>query len=153
MNNLSYRCLSLAAAFLLGAAGTSAFAKAHPSIRSVDTDKEVNPTLHAPASFETDVNKLKHSWYMQNYTVLDKGRNVPDQPASEQDYIDRLQKMNTVIEMPYNKLVLAYINMYTQRKKDLVEAMLGMSLYYMPIFEQALDREGLPLELKYLPII
>ena len=82
MNNLSYRCLSLAAAFLLGAAGTSAFAKAHPSIRSVDTDKEVNPTLHAPASFETDVNKLKHSWYMQNYTVLDKGRNVPDQPAS-----------------------------------------------------------------------
>lgn len=153
MNNLSYRCLSLAAAFLLGAAGTSAFAKAHPSIRSVDTDKEVNPTLHAPASFETDVNKLKHSWYMQNYTVLDKGRNVPEQPASEQDYIDRLQKMNTVIEMPYNKLVLAYINMYTQRKKDLVEAMLGMSLYYMPIFEQALDREGLPLELKYLPII
>lgn len=153
MNNLSYRCLSLAAAFLLGAAGTTALAKAHPTIRSVDTDKEVNPTLHAPESFETDVNKLKQSWYMQNYTVLDKGRNVPDQPATEQDYIDRLQKMNTVIEMPYNKLVQAYINMYTQRKKDLVEAMLGMSLYYMPIFEQALDREGLPHELKYLPII
>lgn len=28
-----------------------------------------------------------------------------------------------------------------------------MSLYYMPIFEQALEKEGLPLELKYLPIV
>jgi membrane-bound lytic murein transglycosylase D len=31
--------------------------------------------------------------------------------------------------------------------------MLGLSLYYMPIFEQALDKYGLPLELKYLPIV
>ena len=28
-----------------------------------------------------------------------------------------------------------------------------MSLYYMPIFEQALDKYGMPMELKYLPII
>lgn len=43
--------------------------------------------------------------------------------------------------------------MYTQRKRELVEAMLGMSLYYMPIFEQALERQGVPLELRYLPVI
>ncbi|MDE5923356.1 MAG: transglycosylase SLT domain-containing protein, partial [Muribaculum sp.] len=43
--------------------------------------------------------------------------------------------------------------MYTQRKRELVEAMLGMSLYYMPIFEQALERHGVPLELRYLPVI
>ncbi len=153
MNNLPTRCLSLAAALLLGVAGVSASAKEKPSVRTLATDIDPNPALHIPASFETDVNKLKHSWYMQNYTVLDKGHNVPDKPATEQDYIDRLQTMNTVIEMPYNNLVRAYIDMYTNRKKDLVEAMLGMSLYYMPIFEQALDREGLPHELKYLPII
>ena len=28
-----------------------------------------------------------------------------------------------------------------------------MSLYYMPIFEQALEKEGLPLELRYIPVI
>ena len=30
---------------------------------------------------------------------------------------------------------------------------LGLSLYYMPFFEQALEKEGVPLELKYLPVI
>ena len=43
--------------------------------------------------------------------------------------------------------------MYVKRRRTLVEAMLGMSLYYMPIFEQALEKENLPLELKYLPVI
>lgn len=55
--------------------------------------------------------------------------------------------------MPFNQVVKSYIEMYTQKKRSLVENMLGMSLYYMPIFEQALEREGLPLELKYLPVI
>lgn len=152
MNNFCTRSLSLAVALTIGAATSSASAKAN-SIRSVDTDKAPDTTIHVPASFETDVESLKQNWYMQNYTVLDKGHNVPEAPATEQDYIDRLQTMNTVIEMPYNSLVRAFIDMYTQRRKSLVEAMLGMSLYYMPIFEQALDREGLPLELKYLPVI
>jgi len=43
--------------------------------------------------------------------------------------------------------------MYTERKRDLVERMIGLSDYYFPIFEEALDRNDLPLELKYLPII
>ncbi len=61
--------------------------------------------------------------------------------------------MPTAIEMPFNSVVRNYINMYTGKKRSLVESMLGMSLYYMPIFEQALEREGIPNELKYLPII
>jgi membrane-bound lytic murein transglycosylase D len=61
--------------------------------------------------------------------------------------------MPTVIEMPFNSAVKNCITMYAERRKQLVENMLGMSLYYMPIFEQALDRYGLPLELKYLPVI
>ncbi|MDE6369325.1 MAG: transglycosylase SLT domain-containing protein, partial [Muribaculaceae bacterium] len=67
--------------------------------------------------------------------------------------IERLAALPTEIEMPYNSVVKSYIDLYTQRRKQLVENMLGMSLYYMPIFEQALDRHGLPLELKYLPVI
>src|SRR5690554_6955860 len=31
--------------------------------------------------------------------------------------------------------------------------MLGLSHYYFPIFEEALDAAGLPHELKYLPVI
>jgi membrane-bound lytic murein transglycosylase D len=34
-----------------------------------------------------------------------------------------------------------------------MEYMLGVGSYYFPIFEQALDAAGLPIELKYLPVI
>lgn len=135
-------------------AGATALAKAPAiSLHSVARDTITNPDIHVPESFETDVHRLMHNWYMQNYAVLDKNTPVPEQPATDEDYVERLQRMNTVIDMPYNKIVRAFINMYAERKKPLVEAMLGMSLYYMPIFEQALDREGLPMELKYLPVI
>ena len=107
-----------------------------------------------PESFETDTQELLDNWYLQNYTVIDQsGAELPDVPTTDADYIERLKKLPTVIEMPYNSVVRNYIDMYTQRRRQLVEEMLRLSLYYTPIFEQALEKEGLPLELKYLPVI
>lgn len=107
-----------------------------------------------PESFETDTRKMQESWYLRNYAVLDKSADDrPSVHATDQEIIERLGKMSTVIEMPFNSIVRNCIDMYTGRRKQLVENMLGMSLYYMPIFEQALDRHGLPMELKYLPVI
>lgn len=108
----------------------------------------------APHSFETDTEALLQNWYLQNYAVLDEDvEGKPAEEASEKEYIERLSKMPTTIEMPYNSEVRRFIDMYILKKRTLVEAMLGMSLYYMPIFEQALEKEGLPLELKYLPVV
>ena len=107
-----------------------------------------------PESFETDVHKMMQNWYLQNYTVLDsKADSEADVPVTDEVIIQRLAQIPTTIEMPFNQVVKSYINMYTQKRRGLVENMLGMSLYYMPIFEEALEREGLPLELRYLPII
>lgn len=107
-----------------------------------------------PESFETDTHELMKNWYLQNYTILDADvENKATGEVSEQEYIKRLKALPTVIEMPYNQVVRSYIDRYVKRNRTLVEEMLGMSLYYMPIFEQALEREGLPLELKYLPVI
>ena len=124
------------------------------TVRQVDTQKLPDGT-YVPSSFETDVNKMMENWYIKNYTALDaKADQRPATPTpTDQEYIDRLQSLNTVIEMPYNKEVRSFIDMYVNRKKGLVETMLGMSLYYMPIFEEALERYGLPLELKHLPVI
>lgn len=107
-----------------------------------------------PESFETDTEKLLENWYLQNYAILDEDvENKPGNEVSDEEYIMRLSKMPTSIEMPYNKEVRRYIDTYVNRRRTMMEAMLGMSLYYMPIFEQALEQEGLPLELKYLPIV
>jgi hypothetical protein len=61
--------------------------------------------------------------------------------------------MPTVMEMPYNEIVRKFIDMYTGRLRNQVAFMLSACNFYMPIFEEALDTYGLPLELKYLPII
>lgn len=114
----------------------------------------VDTTTVTPFSFETDTEELLQNWYIQNYTVLDTDvENKSSGETSEKEYIERLSKMPTTIEMPYNGEVRKFIDLYVERRRTLVETMLGMSLYYMPIFEQALEVEGLPLELKYLPVV
>ena len=107
-----------------------------------------------PESFDADVHQLMTNWYLQNYTVLDADvENKSHGEVNEETYIRRLAAIPSVIEMPYNQIVRKHIERYVYRSRTLVEEMLGMSLYYMPIFEQALEKEGLPLELKYLPIV
>lgn len=61
--------------------------------------------------------------------------------------------MPTAIEMPWNEVVQKFIDRYSGRLRRTVSVMLGKSNFYMPAFEEALEVYGLPLELKYLPVI
>lgn len=108
-----------------------------------------------PESMEADLNSLLTNWYMQQYAVVDNSclENSVNVDYPDSVYIRKLSQLPTVIEMPYNSVVRRYIDVYVQKRRALVENLLGLSTYYMPIFEEALEREGLPLELKYLPII
>jgi len=85
-------------------------------------------------------------------TILDSFGNVDDK-VTDSVYIERLSEINSPIFFPFNSQVKSYIKLYTQKRRDQMEIMLGLSKYYFPIFEEALDAAGLPLELKYLPII
>jgi len=59
----------------------------------------------------------------------------------------------SAIDLEFNPSVKKYIELYTiQRRKD-VSRILGLKEQYFPIFEEYLDKYGLPLELKYLPVI
>ncbi len=71
----------------------------------------------------------------------------------EEVYIDRLKRLPTIIEMPYNDVVQKFIDRYSGKLRRSVSFMLGASNFYMPIFEEALEAYNLPLELKYLPVI
>lgn len=74
--------------------------------------------------------------------------NVPDEV-----YIERIKKMNSFIQLPYNEIVRNYIIMYSEKMPKKMAHMLGMCKYYMPIFEETFDRYGLPVELKAMAII
>ncbi|MCM1474953.1 MAG: transglycosylase SLT domain-containing protein, partial [Muribaculaceae bacterium] len=107
-----------------------------------------------PESFEVDTQKILEGWYIKNYTATDdRYRTMGDVKTSDEEIKRRLAAMPCAIEMPFNQIVRQYIDRYTQKGRAQVAAMLGMGTYYNTIFEQALEEEGLPLELKYLPVI
>lgn len=136
---------------LLGCA--TLLSTAAPSILTIKETITDNAIVY-PESFETDTDKMLKNWYLQNYAVLDEGAvSAPAGDLSDEVIKKRLSLIPAEIEMPFNQVVKSYITMYVERRRQLVENMLGMSLYYMPIFEQALEREGMPLELRYLPVI
>jgi FOG: LysM repeat len=81
---------------------------------------------------------------------LDSITLVADLPDSV--YIQRLTAMQSFITLPYNHVVKGSIVHYTQRYKRM-PAILGLSNYYMPIFEEIFDQHDLPVELKVMAII
>lgn len=68
-------------------------------------------------------------------------------------YSRRLLDLASPIQLPYNSIVKGYINRYTSSRYGTISRILGMSQYYFPIIEEELLREGLPVELRALPII
>ena len=108
-----------------------------------------------PSSFETNTKEMMENWYLKNYAIIDES-NIENRDyglVSDAEYIKRLKALPTEIEMPFNQIVKSYIERYVVRSRTLVAQMLGMCPYYMPIFEEALERHKMPLELKYIPII
>lgn len=79
-------------------------------------------------------------------------KDVPEVPDSV--YIMRLKALPTKIEMPFNQPVRKCLDLYVHRRREAVERMVGVGYnYYFPIFEDALQRYGMPSELKYLACI
>lgn len=72
--------------------------------------------------------------------------------ASSDEYSSRLSSINSSIPLAYNSDVQAFINVYTQRKREVSERVLGLSGDLFPIFEQILAQYNIPSELKYLAI-
>ena len=58
-----------------------------------------------------------------------------------------------VVKLPYNQKIKNYIDVYVNKRRQQINVMLALSQYYFPIFEQAMERNGVPQELKYLAII
>jgi len=105
------------------------------------------------------MDSLLYQWYIQqpnedNSLVADieddtiEGPELPDS-----FYIKRLQTINSLIDLPYNNIVRSFIKAYTEKKRDKVEVMLGLTDYYFPMIEEILDMYQLPQELRFLPVI
>lgn len=101
---------------------------------------------------------LLHKWYQQAYANtsnieydMDSVRFTSD--VSDEEMMRRLKEMNSFITLPFNETVKNYMILYAEKMPTKMSRVLGLSNYYFPIFEEALNRYDLPVELKYMSII
>ena len=101
---------------------------------------------------------LLSMWYIQKRLTLNEAEtsldsvtltsNIPDQV-----YIERLNRINSFIPLSYNSIVKNHIIYYTEKMPTKAGNILGLSAYYLPMFEEVFDYYGLPKELKAMAII
>lgn len=106
-----------------------------------------------PESMTQQLGNLLKTWQIdlsEAEIECKRGQNVT---FHDSVYTNRLYRMPTEMELSFNNVVKSYIEMYANRRREQVSYMLALGDYYFPMFEQALDKYGLPLELKYLPVI
>ena len=122
---------------------------------TVTNEKGENETFDLPEAMTSEIDSLLHLYNTKTYLKRDADCNFPNVNKTYQPdvYKDRLRRLPTIMEMPYNNVVQKFIDRYSNELRNAVGIMLGASNFYMPIFEQALETYSLPLELKYLPVI
>lgn len=122
---------------------------------TVTDDNGKEEIIDVPEAMNYEVDSLLNLYYSKTYLQPDNDCNYRDENKTypKETYIERLSRLPNVMEMPYNNIVQQFIDRYTGRLRHSVSYMLGASNFYTPIFEEALEAYGLPLELKYLPVI
>ncbi|MCX6240055.1 MAG: LysM peptidoglycan-binding domain-containing protein [Bacteroidia bacterium] len=126
------------------------------SVKCVLPDSFPNDNLDSILSDKLD--SMANTWYVQNAFAVDSLENACLADTLQKElpdsvYISRLQNLDSYIPLPFNESVKKFINFYLNRRRGQVSIMMGLTNYYFPLFEEALARYALPLELKYLPII
>jgi membrane-bound lytic murein transglycosylase D len=67
----------------------------------------------------------------------------------------RLEELNarTPFNVAYNTSLESVIKGYLKNRRKTLARLMALSDYYFPMFEEILDKHGLPLEMKYLAIV
>lgn len=122
---------------------------------SVTDSKGNEEVIEFPEAMGYELDSLMNLYMAKTYLDNDEDCQMKDlNPVFDKEvYVDRLSRIPSIIEMPYNDVVQKFIDRYSGRLRHSVSYMLGASNFYMPIFEEALEAYELPLELRYMPVI
>ena len=115
----------------------------------------INPEDYTPEVSDS----LLNIWYVHNrvnaedISEYDMDSVRFQSNVSDEVYIERIRQMNSFITLPYNDIVKNYIILYSEKMSTKMSEILGLSKYYMPIFEEILNRYDMPEELKAMAVI
>jgi membrane-bound lytic murein transglycosylase D len=145
-------------------------------VARIDTNGNYETNMVYPDEFIENVfnekmDSLMNNWYIRNAYNIDEqvktdtlpedflnlgdieGTQVYKLSIPDSVIVQRLSTIDSPIDLSFNTTVRNVISLYTERRRDQVEIMLGLANYYFPMFEEILDQYNMPLELKYMAII
>ena len=97
----------------------------------------------------------KPSWFHEDSLVKASIRmpkhEIPK--LSDEEIMDKMDKIPTLFPFTFNHVIKQHIDQFSTSRRQLIARSLGLGEFYFPIFEEVLSKHGLPLVLKYLPII
>lgn len=124
-----------------------------PPMASAQEEMKIGDIGRLPESFEMTFDSLFNNRYREYYNLAKPVRTTEETRTLDQLYRNRLHSMESAIPLTYNPTVREAIELYVNKRSSLLSVMLAKATYYFPIIEAALDKYGLPLELKYLAIV
>ncbi|GAA4280222.1 LysM peptidoglycan-binding domain-containing protein [Gaetbulibacter aestuarii] len=119
-----------------------------------------------PLKDDPTLAKIDEAWYQELYTENSFDSLHPplaDIDFKEVDYPElstetlkaQLKELNarTPFNVEYNPSLESVIKSYLKNRREHLQHLMMLSAFYFPLFEQELDNQNIPLEIKYLAIV
>lgn len=133
------------------------------TVAMAQDSREITPAIETTSPYDP-ISAMLDSLVTLNHVIrynqldancFDPNAVVPGSVPSFSDavYTERINAIHSPIPLSYNRHVKEFIDLYAIRKRGLTQRVMGLSNLYFPLYEEILDKEGLPLEFKYLSIV
>ena len=113
-------------------------------------------------NFDRNLDSLMRIWHVQqviasNPLIVELDQELAPLIPEFHDsiYMQRLERLPSLVPLVYNNVVRSWIHVYTVRpaQRDRLEVMLGLTDFYFPMFDEIFDFYQVPLELRYLAVV
>jgi len=124
--------------------------------QQIENIEEISDTCFIDSTFSENLDTVSQSWIIDQ--LIDSiespiEKELFTSTLNDSIFIYRLQNIPSVVPLTYNTIVRRYIEMYLNKRKELLGKLISLSEYYFPIFEDIFDSYNVPTELKYLSIV
>ena len=126
------------------------------SMDSLKAVSVVDTQLTADVDFELS-DSLLHVWYVSQGQVFSMDYDMETERfssnVSDEEFVSRLNNINSYIPLAYNDIVKNYCILYSEKHRKVMNDVMGLSEAYWPLFDEIFMHYGVPLELKALAIV
>lgn len=150
----NYSFIKLAFLLLTSIVSSLSFASVNTNMSSDSTQfKFKEPVDSLVMTIYRNKEQQSYNTFFKNFITLDEAYLAEEEGKSKDEiYKERLNLIPSSIRLPYNSQIRILIDNSINPRYGMGPA-IGRAIFYMPLIEKELEANGLPLELKIIPLI